>query len=115
MTFCLRQGRLLESGRSEDGYRAVLCVVLNRVESSKWPNNVNDVVYQKSQFSVVSRSDFSDKNDSGQRDWLCQIVFNNGKPPAGDECDFIPSAAVRRQDLGTRTYVGTYGGNDFYS
>ena len=50
-----------ESGKSEDGYRAVVCVILNRVESSKWPGTVSGVVYQKSQFSVISRSDFLTK------------------------------------------------------
>jgi len=103
-----------ESGRSEEGYRAVLCVVLNRVESSKWPNNVNDVVYQKSQFSVISRSDFLTKTIPDSVIGYANDVFNNGNRLLATNVISFRSGQTDKT-WGTRTYVGTYGGNDFYS
>lgn len=102
-----------ESGSSEDGYRAVVCVILNRVESSKWPNSVNDVVYQKSQFSVVSKSNFLTKTVPDSVISYANDVLNNGNR-------ILPSnvmsfrSATSDKTWGTRTYYGTYGGNDFY-
>jgi len=103
-----------ESGRSEDGYRAVLCVILNRVESSKWPNNVNDVVYQKSQFTVVGRSDFLTKTIPDSVIGYANDVFNNGNRLLATNVMSFRSGHDDKT-WGTRTYVGTYGGNDFYS
>lgn len=40
--------------QSELGRRLVIDCILNRVESEKWPNTIEEVVYQKGQFSVVS-------------------------------------------------------------
>ena len=102
-----------ESGRSEDGYRAVLCVILNRVESSKWPNSVNDVVYQKSQFSVVGRSDFLTKTIPDSVIGYANDVLNNGNRILPTNVMSFRSAATDKT-WGTRTYYATYGGNDFY-
>ena len=103
-----------ESGKSEEGYRAVLCVILNRVESSKWPNSVNDVVYQKSQFSVVSRSDFLTKTIPDSVIGYANDVLNNGNRLLPTNVMSFRSGASDKT-WGTRTYYGTYGGNDFYS
>lgn len=103
-----------ESGRSEDGYRAVLCVILNRVESSKWPNSVNDVVYQKSQFSVVGRSDFLTKTIPDSVINYANDVFNSGNRLLPTNVMSFRSGASDKT-WGTRTYYATYGGNDFYS
>ncbi len=102
-----------ESGKSEDGYRAVVCVILNRVEASKWPNSVYDVVFQKSQFSVVGRSDFLTKTIPDSVIDYANDVLNNGNR-------LLPSyvmsfrSATTEKTWGSRTYYGTYGGNDFY-
>ena len=103
-----------ESGKSEDGYRAVLCVILNRVESSKWPNSVSDVVYQKSQFSVVGRSDFLTKTIPDSVIKYANDVLNNANRLLATNVISFRSAQTDKT-WGTRTYVGTYGGNDFYS
>lgn len=103
-----------ESGKSEDGYRAVLCVILNRVESSKWPNSVSDVVYQKSQFSVVGRSDFLTKTIPDSVINYANDVLNNANRLLATNVISFRSAQTDKT-WGTRTYVGTYGGNDFYS
>ncbi len=103
-----------ESGRSEDGYRAVLCVIVNRVESSKWPNSVHDVVYQKSQFSVVGRSDFLTKTIPDSVINYANDVLNNANRLLATDVMSFRSAQTDKT-WGTRTYAGTYGGNDFYS
>ena len=103
-----------ESGKSEDGYRAVLCVILNRVESGKWPGSVNDVVYQKSQFSVVSRSDFLTKTVPDSVIGYANDVLNNGNRLLPTNVMSFRSSASDKT-WGTRTYYATYGGNDFYS
>lgn len=41
-------------GESEYGKRLVIDTILNRVDSSEFPNTVNGVIYQKGQFSPVT-------------------------------------------------------------
>ncbi len=103
-----------ESGKSEDGYRAVLCVILNRVESGKWPSSVYDVAYQKSQFSVVKRSDFLTKTVPDSVIGYANDVLNNGNRLLPANVMSFRTGATDKT-WGTRTYYGTFGGNDFYS
>lgn len=45
---------MAEAGdQSEEGIRLVIDVILNRVDSPKWPNDIRGVVYQKGQFSPI--------------------------------------------------------------
>ena len=103
-----------ESGKSEEGYRAVLCVIVNRVESSKWPSTVYDVVYQKSQFTVVSKSDFLTKTIPDSVIGYADDVLNCGNRLLPSNVMSFRSGQTDKT-WGTRTYFGTYGGNDFYS
>ena len=103
-----------ESGKSEDGYRAVVCVIVNRVESGKWPNSINDVVYQKSQFSVVGKSDFLTKIIPDSVIGYANDVLNGGNRLLSSDVMSFRSTATDKT-WGTRTYCATYGGNDFYS
>lgn len=57
-----------EAGNTEDldGCRLVCDVILNRVASSKFPNNVSDVIFQPGQFSTVkSIFDSTRRNNNG--------------------------------------------------
>lgn len=45
----------LEAGTNYKNCLAVANVILNRVKSKSYPNTINGVVYQKSQFSVAKR------------------------------------------------------------
>jgi len=50
----------------------VLCVVMNRVNSSKFPNTVREVVLQKGQFAVMPRNSYKQPADLAidvVRDW----------------------------------------------
>jgi len=102
-----------ESGKSEEGYRAVVCVILNRVEASKWPDSVYDVVFQKSQFSVVGRSDFLTKTIPDSVINYANDVLNGGNRLLPSHVMSFRSATTEKV-WGTRTYYATYGGNDFY-
>jgi outer membrane biosynthesis protein TonB len=102
-----------ESGKSEEGYRAVVCVILNRVESSRWPDSVYDVVYQKSQFSVIGRSDFLTKTIPDSVIDYANDVLNNGNRLLPSNVMSFRSATTDKV-WGTRTYYGTFGGNDYY-
>jgi hypothetical protein len=103
-----------ESGKSEEGYRAVVCVILNRVEASKWPGSVYDVVYQKNQFSVINRSDFLTKTVPDSVIGYANDVLNNGNRPLPSHVMSFRSATTEKV-WGSRTYYGTFGGNDYYS
>ena len=58
--FTEEEGQLLRSivaleshGEGLEGQKAVVEVIFNRILSSKWPNSVRDVIYQKGQFATV--------------------------------------------------------------
>lgn len=47
-----------EAGNQDEiGKRLVIDTVLNRVDDSRFPNNINDVIYQKGQYSPSSHLD----------------------------------------------------------
>ena len=91
----------------------MLCVIVNRVESSRWPNTVEDVAYQKSQFTVVGRDDFLTKTIPDSVIGYADDVFNAGnRLLPGDVMSFRSERTDKT--WGERTFFGTYGGNDFY-
>lgn len=105
----------MEAGKSEEGYRAVLNVIANRVESSGYPNTVYDVAFQKNQFSVTrDRARFWNYTVPTKVYEYANDVFNNANRMLGSNVVSF-RAAKTDKTWGTRTYVGTYGGNDFYS
>ena len=48
-----------EAGSSYDGMMAVGTVIMNRVSSSRFPNTIKEVVYQRSQFGPVTNGSLS--------------------------------------------------------
>ena len=100
---------------SEEGLRAVVCVILNRVESSRWPNSVHDVVYQSGQFTVVGGQKFLTTTIPENVIVYANDVLNNGNR-GSIGADVVSFKADSGDNAwGNRTYVGTYGGNAFYS
>ncbi|MEG1547872.1 MAG: cell wall hydrolase [Clostridia bacterium] len=107
-----------ESSRSDiDGYRAVANVILNRVNSKKFPNSVEGVIFQGngSQFSPA-------KNESSLRavkptkDMLKAVeeVFG-GNTILADNVMYFRAASSGESWGSVRVYYGTYGGNAFFS
>lgn len=103
-----------ESAKNEQGFRAVLTVILNRVNASKWPDTVREVIYQNKQFTVIDRSDFLTRTIPDEVYEYANDVFNNGNVLFGSN---IMSFRSGRTDKvwGDRHFEGTYGGNDYYS
>lgn len=54
-----------EAGNNSEGMLAVATVILNRVSSPLFPNNIRDVVYQRNQFSPVSNGSLNAVLSSG--------------------------------------------------
>ncbi|MEN6419385.1 MAG: cell wall hydrolase, partial [Clostridiaceae bacterium] len=79
-----------------------------------WPNSVYDVVYQKSQFTVVGRSDFLTKTIPDSVISYADDVFNLGNRLLPSNVMSFRSEHTDKT-WGSRTFYGTYGGNDFYS
>lgn len=70
--FCLQQNIYFESrNQSELGQRAVAWVTLNRVDDSRYPDTICDVVWQRKQFSWThdGKSDVPGDNILEQRAW----------------------------------------------
>lgn len=58
-------------GESEYGKRLVIDTILNRVDHDRFPDSVNDVIYQKNQFSCVTNGRV---DRCYVRDDICQLV-----------------------------------------
>jgi spore germination cell wall hydrolase CwlJ-like protein len=70
--YCLQQNIFFEArNQSTLGQAAVAWVTLNRVESTRYPDSICEVVWQKSQFSWThdGRSDVPSDNVLEQRAW----------------------------------------------
>ena len=70
--YCLQQNVYFEArNQSELGKRAVAWVTLNRVDDSRYPDTICEVVWQKSQFSWTKdgKSDVPSENIIEQRAW----------------------------------------------
>ena len=50
----------MEGGSSEESMKAVGTVIMNRVESPLYPNDLNSVIYAPNQFAVTEKQAFSD-------------------------------------------------------
>lgn len=73
-------------GECEEGKRLVIDTILNRVDSEHFPDNVYDVVYQKSQFSSIwnGRIDCCEVKDD-----ICQLVIEELKSRTNTDVIFF--------------------------
>jgi N-acetylmuramoyl-L-alanine amidase len=61
-------------GESFEGKIAVAAVVLNRVDDSRFPNSIREVIYQRGQFSPVSNGSINKRADSESYDAVNQAI-----------------------------------------
>ena len=111
-----RTAYLEARGKGEAAYRAVLCVILNRVESSRYGGGVTSVrteVYRQSQFSVVNRSDFESTAVPDAVIGYANDVLNNNNRSIPTDVFFFRSERTDKTWEG-RIFYMTIGGNDFY-
>jgi len=103
-------------GKGEEAYRAVICVIINRVESSRYgggKTSVKTEVYRASQFSVVNHKDFETTiPPKDVINYAFDVLNNNNKSIPADVFFFRSERADKT--WGTRVFYQTIGGNDFY-
>lgn len=96
-------------GEPYKGQVAVAAVVLNRVRSSKFPNTISGVIYQKNQFSVVSNGSINrTPNSSAIR--AARDAMNGWDPTGGCLFFYNPSGTsdqwIRTRNI--KTVIGRH-------
>jgi spore germination cell wall hydrolase CwlJ-like protein len=112
---CLARAMYFESIRSSDeGMLAVGTVVMNRLESGKYPNTVCGVVGQKNQFAPGVLSKRMQEGTSRQRaERIAQAVLNGKRHRGVGKAMFFHTAG-RTYRYSNMHYVLVAGGNAFY-
>lgn len=94
-------------GESYTGQVAVGAVVLNRVDSSSFPDTVAGVVYQKGAFSAVTDSNWSVAPDSTSKKAAQDAI--NGWDPSGGALYYYNPAKTSNQWIRTRPVITAIG------
>jgi len=98
-------------GESYTGQVAVGAVVLNRVDSSSFPDTVSGVVYQAGAFSAVRDSNWSVAPDSTSRKAAQDAL--NGWDPSGGALYYYNPAKTSNRWIRTRPVITTIGRHVF--
>lgn len=98
-------------GESYTGQVAVGAVVLNRVDSSSFPDTIAGVVYQKGAFSAVTDSNWSVSPDSTSRKAAQDAI--NGWDPSGGALYYYNPAKTSNRWIRTRPVITTIGSHLF--
>lgn len=98
-------------GEPYTGQVAVAAVVLNRVESSKFPNSIAGVIYQPGAFDVVSDGQINMAPDSTAIK-AARDALNGWDPSYGSIYYFNPNTATSKW-IWSRPYVVTIGNHRF--
>ncbi len=101
-------------GTSLEAQMAVANVILNRINSSKFPNTVDGVVYQSGQFSPAQDSGFESVAPSSRSVEAVTEIFVNGNLILPANILYFRAASLGTSRSGY-TYYATYGGNAFFS
>lgn len=109
---CMERAMYFESNRSSrDGMVAVGSVVMNRVESGKYPNSVCGVVRQRGQFAPgIMTKRMKEKTNVRE---AAQSVLRGERHPLVGNAQFFHTAN-RSYHYDNMHYVLTAGGNAFY-
>lgn len=98
-------------GESYTGQVAVGAVVLNRVDSSSFPDTVSGVIYQAGAFSAVRDSNWSVAPDATSRKAAQDAI--NGWDPTGGALYYYNPAKTSNQWIRTRPVITTIGRHVF--
>ncbi|WP_373568557.1 cell wall hydrolase [Paracoccus actinidiae] len=111
---CMERAMYFESNRSSrDGMVAVGSVVMNRVESGRYPRSVCGVVGQKNQFARgVMKRRMDARSAPMIRSAAVSVLRGERHPMIGD-AQFFHTASYRA-NYDNMHYVLTTGGNAFY-
>jgi hypothetical protein len=112
---CLARAMYFESVRSSDeGMLAVGTVVMNRLESGKYPDSVCGVVGQKNQFAPGVLTREMQEGKSRERAYRVAAEVLNGKRHRGVGKAMFFHTAGRTYRFENMHYVQVAGGNAFY-
>lgn len=98
-------------GESYTGQVAVGAVILNRVESSSFPDTVSGVVYQKGAFSCVTDSNWKVEPTAEARKAAQDAI--NGWDPSGGALYYYNPAKTSNRWIRTRPVITTIGAHVF--
>lgn len=102
-----------ESGnQSLKGKIAVGNVVMNRVKSAKFPNNIKDVIFQKNQFSPAASGSIY-RSPNKESEIAAKLVMDGAV--VVKYALFFNREGMNTYAARNRTYVTTIGGHDFYN
>lgn len=94
------------------GMAYVIKVVLNRVESNEFPNNIRDVIYEKKQFSAIHTHWWSDEYIAKGAEEALALVYSGWDETEGALFFCMPcSNSYHSSKL---EYIKTYKGHEFY-
>lgn len=93
-------------GESYKGKLAVAAVVVNRVQSSRYPDNVEDVIKQKSQFSPVRSGRFAKtlKKGAPSSCYEAAIEALEGASPVGNAMSFRAGHSKKGIQIGNQYF-----------
>lgn len=93
-------------GESYKGKLAVAAVVVNRVQSSRYPNNVEAVIKQKGQFSPVRSGRFSKtlKKGAPSSCYEAAIEALQGESPVGNAMSFRAGKSKKGTQIGNQYF-----------
>lgn len=104
-----------EGNTSSESLEAIASVFYNRLISNKFPDTVEGVAFQKSQFTVTrNRDKFDNIQPSPAAKEAVQKVFVRGTITLPAEIMYFKSTSLS-QSWGSRVYYKTIDGNMFYS
>lgn len=110
--------RLVEAeagGEPYEGKLAVATVVINRLNSKKFPNTIREVIYQKNQFSPVSRGTINRKASAETKRAVSQVVDEGYRSFGPDVFYFLNSkTATNKWIMKNCTLVKVIGNHYFY-
>ena len=100
-------------GETYQGQVAVGAVVLNRVKSSKFPNTIPAVIYQKGQFSCVTDGQFNKPIDKNSTVYKAAKEALSGVDPTNGALFFYNPKTAKSKWLFSLKTVATIGNHRF--
>lgn len=100
-------------GEPYEGQVAVGAVILNRVKSSKFPNTIAGVIYQKGAFTAVSDGQINAPISEGSDVYKAAQDAKNGWDPTGGCVYYFNPTTATSKWIWSRLLVKTIGKHNF--
>lgn len=99
-------------GEPYDGKIAVAAVVMNRVNDSRFPSSIKDVVYQPNQFTVINNGQYYSRNITAE-DLTAAVAALEGEDPSNGALFFFNPRRTSDSFLHSRTPIIDIGNHRF--